>query len=123
MIKNLYKQDLMDHYQSPRNFGVLQDPTHVSERINPSCGDTVLFTVVIDRGTIQDVRFTGQGCVLSIAAASKLSDVVKGQPVVDVLELDTQFMLDLVGMQVSFSRMQCILLALQAVVQAVKKTD
>jgi nitrogen fixation NifU-like protein len=123
MIKNLYKEDLMDHYQNPKNFGALQGPCLVSERLNPSCGDTVLFAVRVDQGVIQDVRFTGNGCVLSIAAASKLSEFVKGQPAQHIAQLDQHFMQELVGMQVGFSRMQCITLSLQALVSALKKGD
>ena len=81
---------------------------------NPLCGDelTVMLRVGGD-GTVEDVRFEGHGCAISQAAASMASDEVKGMKVDDVLRLDRSFVLDLLGIDISATRMKCALLSLK----------
>ena len=69
----LYQALLMDHYHHPRNYGTLENPHFESGDMNPSCGDSVSFQGIIENNHLKQIRFTAQGCVISVAAASSWS--------------------------------------------------
>ncbi len=70
-----YKEYILDHYRNPRNFGHLEAPDAVAEDLNPLCGDRLCFELKVEDGRVDDVRFTGQGCAISQASASMLSEI------------------------------------------------
>lgn len=83
-LTDLYRELILDHARSPRHFGRIQDPTHQADGINPLCGDKLKLYLTVDRsGRIEDTRFEGSGCAISVASASLLTDTVIGLPVKD----------------------------------------
>jgi len=113
-MDDLYREEILNHYKRPRNWGPMDAPDLEFEDTNPLCGDELRVMLrVSDAGTIEDVRFDGHGCAISQAAASMASDEVKGMPVDDVLKLDRSFVLDLLGIDISATRMKCALLSLK----------
>ena len=79
-IDDLYQDILLEHYKSPRNHKLIQDPDLESEGFNPFCGDRVVLTADVDAsGRISDVGFVGQGCAISQASASMMTEIVKGK--------------------------------------------
>ena len=117
-MDDLYRENILDHYKHPHNFS---PPAPELERVdlqfhdlNPLCGDELRVQLALDgEGRIEDVRFSGHGCAISQAAASMASDEIKGMPVDDVLRLDRSFVLDLLGIDISATRMKCALLSLK----------
>ena len=83
VLDELYREILLDHYQSPRNFGVLPQATKQAGGMNPSCGDQVEVMVLLEGDTIADIRFQGQGCAISTASASLMTEAVKGKKVAE----------------------------------------
>lgn len=110
---NLYKEVIMDHYRSPRHKGRLDTPDRVSEGANPSCGDAVSFDISIRDGIITDIRFQGVGCVLSLAAASMLAELVLHKKCEEVKLFQKEIMLDLLGIPLGPTRVRCALLPLE----------
>ncbi|MCI2429545.1 SUF system NifU family Fe-S cluster assembly protein [Candidatus Acetothermia bacterium] len=106
---------IIEHYKNPQNYGHLENPDIVHEEGNPSCGDQIRIELKIDNDRITDVRFSGKGCAISQAAASILTEEIKGKTLAEVKEFDKQKMLDLLGVEISAMRMKCALLALKIV--------
>jgi nitrogen fixation NifU-like protein len=107
---------ILDHYEHPRNHGKLDDADVVSDGGNPGCGDIVtIYLKVDDAGKVEKVTFEGQGCTISQAAASLVTEMVTGQPLDDVLALDYDAIIDELGREVVMSRPRCATLALGTV--------
>ncbi len=86
-IKDLYQQIIIDHNKSPRNFGVLATATHEAHGDNPLCGDKVDVYIKIDEDIVSDISFDGEGCAISIAAGSMMTEAIKGKTKKEALEL------------------------------------
>ena len=90
-LQELYQAIILDHNRRPRNYGPLAGATARAEGRNPLCGDEVAVELRIDRDAIADVRFTASGCAVSRAAASIMTQVVKGKTRDEAARLFTQF--------------------------------
>ncbi|MFC7059403.1 Fe-S cluster assembly sulfur transfer protein SufU [Halovenus salina] len=110
---DMYRQQILDHYKNPRNYGELEEPTftHVGE--NPMCGDTIEIDVKLDDDdeVIEDLAFRGDGCAISQAAASMLSGMLVGKSIDDLQEMDRDDMIDTLGVDISPMRVKCAVLA------------
>lgn len=116
----LYQELLHDHYQNPRHKGVICQATLLAELHNPSCGDSIGITGHVINEGIQEVKFMGQGCVISQAAASLLMEQLAGESFETILRYDRNYMLQLLGIALGPVRIKCALLPLEAVHQAIK---
>ena len=80
-LDDLYKEIILDHYRSPRNQGELDPPAHRCEGFNPLCGDEVIVFVSLIDQKIEDIRIGGQGCSISQASASMMTEIIKGKSI------------------------------------------
>lgn len=92
-LSDLYQEIILDHYKNPRNYGDMDDPDLHAEDNNPSCGDELEVNVQFDEDeeVLEEVTFTGQGCAISMASASLMSDRIEGKPAEDVETLRKKF--------------------------------
>ena len=122
-MDDLYRDEILEHYRRPHNFGTLADPDAVYEGANPLCGDRITMMLGIDPdGVVQEVAFTGRGCAISQASASLLTDEIKGKPVADVAALASEDVLDLLGIEISPARLKCAVLSLDTLQHALAET-
>lgn len=89
----LYKEIILEHHKDPRNHGLLESATSSITKHNPLCGDNVTVQIKLsaDKSILEDIKFSGSGCSISVASASILTDEIKGKSVRDALKLIEQF--------------------------------
>ena len=115
-MDELYRDQILEHYKRPHNYGRLEDPDLEYEDTNPLCGDEQHVTIRLDEdGKVAEIAFDGKGCAISTAATSLLTDELEGMSREDLLRLDKDFVLDLLGIEISATRMKCALLGLKVV--------
>lgn len=89
-LQELYREVILDHNRHPRNFGEMEDADRVIDGTNPLCGDRMTLYVRLGGGRVQDIRFKGTGCAISVASSSLMTERVKGLSVEDTLKLFEQ---------------------------------
>ena len=119
----LYRELILDHYKNPRNYGLLDPADAQAEGQNPLCGDEISVSVRLDAaGVIEEVGFDGRGCAISQAAASMISDVVKGKTVAEVAALGRDDVLEELGIPLTPIRLKCALLSVNVLKVALGQT-
>jgi nitrogen fixation protein NifU and related proteins len=116
MSDQLYREQILDHYKRPQNFGRLDQFDLEFEDSNPFCGDEQHVWIRLGPdGRVSEIAFEGKGCAISTAATSLLSEELAGKTREELLELPKEFVLDLLGIDISATRMKCALLGLKVV--------
>lgn len=118
-MDDLYRDYILDHYKQPRNFGELDPHDLEAHDHNPLCGDDLGVQIQVEDGKIKDLRFSGQGCAISQAAASIASDEFIGMELDEVAKLNADWVLDLLGIPISATRRKCALLNLKVMRSAI----
>lgn len=114
-MSDLYRELIIDHYKNPRNVGEVSDPDIHGHEDNTVCGDTVTISIHFNaEDVVADVKWSGEGCALSQASASLLTELIKGKTREEVVKISEQDILDVVGAQLNPSRKKCATLPLHA---------
>jgi len=109
----LYRENILDHYKRPRNFGKMAKPDSQAHDSNPLCGDEMTFYLKASGGKVSDVKFEGSACAICLAAASMLSGEVKGRKLAEAQKLGKARVLSLLGIDPGPARLKCALLPLK----------
>jgi len=108
-----YREYILEHYHNPRNYGRLENPDIRAEGANPLCGDQLTMDMQVEGDYVKEVRFLGQGCAISQAAASMLSERIAGRTVSEVIALGKDEVLEDLGVTISPGRTKCAFLSLR----------
>jgi nitrogen fixation NifU-like protein len=119
-MDDLYQEQILDHWRHSPHRGSLDAPDAAAEGMNPLCGDAVRIELRLREGRVEAMKFAGQGCVISQAAASMLADLVEGRGVDEARDLDRQELLAELGIPLSPARLKCALLPLAVLRQALE---
>jgi nitrogen fixation NifU-like protein len=119
MDDDLYRDFILEHYKRPRNFGELEPHDLDAREFNPLCGDELGVQIRVADERIADLRFNGHGCAISQAAASIASEELIGMGVEEAATLDADWLLDLLGINISATRRKCALLSLKVLRHAI----
>lgn len=113
---------ILDHYENPRHYGPIEDATVVQKGGNPGCGDIVTFYLKLDGdGRIADISFEGEGCTISQAASSLVTEMFQGKTIQDVENTSPDVILDMIGREIAATRLKCATLGLNTTKEAVRK--
>ena len=118
-MDELYRDYILEHYKNPKNFGELPEHDLEFHDKNPLCGDEMEVHIRVEDGKIADLKWHGQGCAISQAAASIASEEYIGMELDRVGELDGEWLIDLLGIPISATRRKCALLNLKVLRGAV----
>ncbi len=114
-MTDIYKENILEHYKNPRNFGSLKKPTSSGSFNNPLCGDVIIVDIVIKAKKIINIKFRGEGCAISVASSSMFYDFIKGKNCKVLEKIDKQFMEKLINVKISEGRVKCLMLPVSAI--------
>lgn len=118
-LPSLYAENILDHYKHPRNKGRTEGAELHRRESNPLCGDVIeIFARLDDAGKIAEIKFDGEGCAISQAAASMLTEMAEGKSVEELMLMDKREMLDALGVHPGPARIKCALLAFKTLKMA-----
>ena len=120
MTSQLYREHILDLWKNPNNFGDLKNPTNKHRESNTLCGDEIEIQLNINQNNIDEVKFNGQGCAISIASASLLTDLIKNKSLNEARELKNEDLLKQLGISLSPIRLKCALISMDALKGAIK---
>ena len=118
---DLYAENILDHYRSPRGKRVLPSPTVEHAELNPVCGDELTVQLTVENDRITDIGWNGTGCAISQASMSILSEELVGKSADDLQRMSKEHVYDLLGVAVGPRRFKCALLSLHTVKNAFRK--
>lgn len=113
--QELHQENILDHYKYPRNKKALEAYTLTHREHNPLCGDEIQCYLLLNHTTLKEISFTGQGCAISQAAASMLTEELPGKPIESIKKLGPWDMYNWLGIPISPARSKCALLALKTI--------
>jgi len=108
-------EQILDHYQSPRNFGTIEGADLSHEEGNPSCGDLIRIDIALDGERIREIKFSGKGCAISQASSSMLTERLQGASLAEIKAMTKDDILEMLGIELSPMRVKCALLPLKVV--------
>ncbi|AXH99716.1 SUF system NifU family Fe-S cluster assembly protein [Sporosarcina sp. PTS2304] len=90
-LDQLYRSVIMDHYKNPKNKGILESGNITIDMNNPTCGDVIHLTMNVEDNVIKEAKFEGEGCSISMASASMMTQMIKGKKTEDAIKLAHTF--------------------------------
>lgn len=117
-MDDFYRENILDHFKNPRNFGRIKNPDAQLVENNPFCGDKIGMGIKLKIKNskfkaIKDIKFFGEGCAISMASASMLTEEVKNKSWANIIKLDRDYILKLLGIELTPTRLKCALLPLE----------
>lgn len=117
---DLYREEILEHYKHPKNFGELPDADAAAKSANPQCGDEMVMQVKSEKGKVAEIRFHGTSCAISRAGASMLTEAAKGKTLDEIRAMTEAEHLARFGSGLAPGRLKCAMLSLETLRRALK---
>jgi nitrogen fixation protein NifU and related proteins len=114
----MYAEEIIAHYERPHNKGEIKDASISFHENNPLCGDDLTIYLKIEKNKVEDVKFSGSGCAISMASASMLTDFIKGKSLSEIDKMGLSTIIELIGIDPGPARLKCATLSLRTVKEA-----
>lgn len=114
----MYRDAILDHYKHPRNFGTLKNPDARAEAYNATCGDRIVMQVKFKNDRVSEAKFYGEGCAISQASASMLTERAQGKTIKEIMKFRVEDILTMLGTTLTPSRTKCGVLPLEVLQKA-----
>jgi len=121
--EGMYKENIIDHYKNPHNHGTIENADIKFTENNPLCGDVITVNLKVNGHVVDDVKFISQGCAISTAATSMLTDEIKGKQIEEVKKFSRDDVVDMLGIEIGPVRTKCAVLGLVAVKEGIKQFE
>jgi len=122
MDRQGYAEQLLDHYELPRHYGAIAKADATAQGDNPGCGDVITIYVSVGPDKIAEkVQFEGEGCTISLGAASILLDMVQGKSLAEIQAIDYNDLIEKLGKEVVLTRVRCATLGLKTLKEAIRQ--
>lgn len=117
----IYKENILDHFRNPRNLGEIADAEIENSELNPVCGDMIKMFVKLDKNDkVIDVRFKGNGCAISVASTSMLTERLRGKSLEEIKKISKDDIIEMLGIKLGLVRLKCGLLCLNTLNKGIK---
>lgn len=121
--EGMYRENIIDHYKNPHNRGAIKNADIKHTENNPLCGDVVTVSLKLSAGRAEDIKFQGHGCAISQAAASMLTDEIKGKTLEEIKKTSREDIVNMLGIEIGPVRTKCAVLGLVAVKEGIKEFE
>ena len=121
--EGMYRENILDHYKNPHNHGTIENAEIKFTENNPLCGDVITVNLKLNDHKVEDVKFSGRGCAISLSATSMLTDEIKGKTLEQINNIKREDVVKLLGIDVGPVRTKCAVLGLVAIKNGIEEYD
>ena len=115
MSSDIYRENILEYYRNPRNHGSIPDADITLRDTNPLCGDDIEISIKIIDNKIEAIKFKGKGCAISQSSVSMLTEKLKGKDIESARNIDKEYILKMLGIEINASRLKCAMLGLKVI--------
>ena len=121
--EEIYRENIIDHFKNPRNYGEIVEAEIKHSELNSVCGDMIQLFVKLKEGKVEDVKFKGNGCAISMAATSMMTEILKKKTLNEIKNLNEEDIFEILGIKLSVVRMKCGLLCLNTLMKGLEQME
>jgi nitrogen fixation protein NifU and related proteins len=121
--EDIYRENIIDHYKNPRNFGEIVDAEIKHSELNSVCGDMIRLFVKLKENKVEEVKFKGNGCAISMASTSMMTEKLKDKTLGEIKNLKKEDVFEMLGIKLGVVRMKCGLLCLNTLMKGVEEME
>ncbi len=115
MSSDIYRENILEYYRNPRNHGSIPDADIILRDTNPLCGDDIEISIKIIGDKIEEIKFKGKGCAISQSSVSMLTEKLKGKDIESARNIDKEYILKMLGIEINASRLKCAMLGIKVI--------
>ena len=121
--EEIYRENIIDHFKNPRNYGEIVEAEIKHSELNSVCGDMIRLFVKLKEGKVEDVKFKGNGCAISMAATSMMTEILKEKTLDEIKNLKKEDIFEMLGIKLGVVRIKCGLLCLNALMKGLEQME